>query len=255
MPSRSETTVVMGCYHQCVSLRSGWYNFCRNTQLNVCMMQFNNVLFAFPLILMLGCSPSGDELVVDDAVVGDASVEVTFRGDTRSWDTDNMSFSINSRKEEGTDVYRWILRMQQGKSPQDHPGDVSLVFNSEQTIFSIDKPLHVELVSSNLFFGDLDCSKNPEGCLNVGYGMISGTQPTSPPSHAGLDDDIHGHEGTLVIDDIVITKRVGRMVHGYASGSFSFSGINTNASAPNPGSASGKFEYVPFEVLELVNVN
>lgn len=68
---------------------------------------------------------------------------------------------------------------------------------------------------------------------------------------AGTDNDIHTESGTCTITKLTITKDENGVVEGLVFGYFELKGINTNASKPNPGEASGKFTGATFPTLKL----
>lgn len=210
------------------------------------------ILFLLPSVLFLSyCSP-GKDPINDDDVVGDAKYELTFRGARQEWNPEEAFLSLHAVKTEESGVYSWGLRMQWPETPADHPGDAAFTFYTNRPIRHHGGGFESSLVHPHTFAEEMDCFDHPGGCVNVGYALVLGTEPKDVPGGlAGMDNDIHATNGSITITEIIITKDDGYTIEGHASGHFDISGINTNASKPNPGSASGKFENAPFSTLAI----
>lgn len=177
--------------------------------------------------------------------------ELTFRGQRDEWPAERVYFSLHQLPLDKDGMYSVAISMSlDGSDSQSTTADFTLY--TDQEITKDQAPKTYNLVHVALFAEDMDCLDNPGGCIGVGTGLIGGTEPKGGMnSGAGMDNDIHTQGGTLTITKLSITKDEDGIIEGLVSGHFELNGINTNASKPNPGEASGKFTDAPFSTLKL----
>lgn len=182
---------------------------------------------------------------------GYGTYELTFRGQRNEWPSEQVYFSLHQLSLDKDGMYSVSISMSvDGPDSQSTTADFTLY--TDLDITKDKAPKTFNLVHIALFAEDMDCLDNPGGCVGVGTGLIGGTEPKGGlNSGAGMDNDIHTKSGTLTITKLSITKDEDGIIEGLVSGHFELSGINTNASKPNPGDASGKFTDAPFSTLKL----
>lgn len=177
--------------------------------------------------------------------------ELTFRGDRNEWPSDQVDFSLHIMPLDSEDMLSIALTLNYyGDETQSNGGNFTLYTDS--SILDGIPEKSFKLVHAKSFADDLDCFDKPAGCNGIGTGIIGGTQPNgSSISDFGIDNDLHTEGGTLTITKLEITGDEKGILEGLVSGYFELSGINTNASKPNPGHASGRFTDAPFSTLKI----
>jgi len=210
------------------------------------------------LALLLGSCDSSDdsdpELPVDENTI--AKYSLTFRGQTSSWtdeNPDDARFSLHHAPTE-TDGYYTIgiaMTYPTGPPSQSHGVTFTGLVADKNIKTGTMSPVTYSLVHIHDYTYEGDCFDNPQCCAGIGFALVQGTEPSSESGSSlpGMDNDIHSQSGSLTITSFTITENEGAVIKGRVSGNFSISGINTNASKPNPGTASGSFENAPFSTL------
>lgn len=214
----------------------------------------------FIFIFLLSACNNGDDsstnpdLPTEETTI--AKYSLTFRGEESSWTDENpedANFSLHQVPSETEGYFSiGIAMIHEAATPtQSHGVTFSALVAEENITSGALSPATYSLVHIHTYDEEKDCFDTPEGCTGYGIALVQGTEPPSGSGVglSGVDNDIHAESGTLTITDFIITENTAGVIKGLVSGNFSLTGINTNGSKPNPGTASGSFENAPFKTL------
>lgn len=219
----------------------------------------SQIFFLFILLLVVSCD--NDDVIKDGPADPDQPTEentiakysFTFRGEVASWTDEKPNvadFWLHQVPMEQEGYYSLGIGMAHLASSPSQSNGVSftrLISNAKLSTGKI-TPGTYSLVHIHTYDDVKDCIDNPQGCVGVGTAYVAGTEPAEDII-PGVDNDIHAETGTLTITNVIITQNEDGIIKGLVSGNFTLQGINTNASKPNAGSASGSFENAPFSTL------
>lgn len=212
--------------------------------------------FLFIALFMVGCnndSENSDPPIEENTI---AEYSLTFRGQTSTWtdeDASDADFSLHqfSTEAEGYYTLNIVMSHMTASASQSNGINISGLVGNKKIETGTINPVTYSLVHVHTYAEVKNCFEERQACMGLGVALVSGTEPPvgSGAPLPGIDNDIHSESGTLTITGITITQNKNGIIKGRISGNFSLSGINTNGSKPNPGSASGSFENAPFEML------
>lgn len=218
------------------------------------------VYFLFLAMLTTACGDNdNDDLENPGGATEENTVakySLTLRGQTNTWTDENPNdadFSLHQIPTDTEGYYTMGISMSSLAASSSQPSSVSLsgLIGNKAISSGVLTPGSYALVHIGNYADEKECFDNPQSCLGVGTALVAGTEPSADTeaSMQGWDNDVHSQSGTLTITAFTITENEGGVIKGLVSGKFNVSGINTNGSKPNPGTASGSFENAPFETL------
>lgn len=225
-----------------------------------------NYLACICLLVLVSCtskSNSEEEYEEEDLIEEDfsddeydlvlnAEYKLTHNGSPDTWDPEEVDFSFSQLPTETEGVYATGISMGLLTEAKGKCTSATFTFYSDKLITQQGEAFTANLVHPHTFWEEKDCGNNPESCIGLGYGLVGGTSPDGGMnSLAGTDDDIHTESGTITFSDLKILSKDGGIIEGTVSGNFSIAGINTNASKPKKGEASGSFKDAPFSMLSF----